>query len=55
VHKIFEFYKKIYLFSLKIPKKDRFGIYLKIENVCLEIIDLAINASLEPKLGKLKL
>ena len=53
VHRIYEFYKKIYLISPKIPKKDRFGIYLKIENICLEIINLIINASLEMKSNKL--
>jgi len=52
-HKVCEFYKKIYLISPKIPKKDRFGIYLKIENICLEIINLVITASLETKNNKL--
>lgn len=53
VHKVFEFYKKIYLISPKISKRDRFGIYLKIENICLELIDLTITASLEIKNNKL--
>lgn len=53
VHKVCEFYKKIYLTSPKIPKRDRFGIYLKIENICLEMIDLLIMASLEIKADKL--
>jgi len=52
-HKACEFYKKIYLLSAKIPKKDRFGIYVKIENICLEIINLVILASLEGKSNKL--
>ncbi len=54
MHKVFEFYKKIYLLSCKIPKKDRFGVYLKTENICLEIIDLTITASLEQKFEKIK-
>ncbi|PIV42485.1 MAG: hypothetical protein COX92_00375 [Candidatus Nealsonbacteria bacterium CG_4_10_14_0_2_um_filter_40_15] len=53
VHKVCEFYKKIYSVSPRIPKRDRFGIYLKIENICLEIIDLIITASLEIKINKL--
>jgi len=53
LHKIVEFYKKNYLLSPKIPKKDRFGIYLKIENICLETTTLIINASLEIKTNKL--
>jgi len=51
-HKICEFYKKIYLLSSKIPKKDKFGIFLKIENLCLEIMNLVITASLEAKINK---
>src|SRR3989344_789175 len=52
-HKVCEFYKKIYLISPKIPKKDRFGIYLKIENICLEIINSIITAALELRENKL--
>ena len=53
VHKITEFYKIVYLLSAKIPKKDRFGIFLKIENLCLETLTLIIAASLEIKNRKL--
>ena len=52
VHKVCELYKKIYLISPKLPKKDRFGIWLKIENICLEIINLIIAASFEAKTNK---
>mgnify|MGYP001592427117 CR=1 FL=1 len=52
VHKVCEFYKKIYLFSFKISKRDRLGIYVKIENICLETINLIIIASLEIKSDK---
>lgn len=52
VHKIFEFYKKIYALGAKIPKRDRFGIHLKIENICLEIIELSIAASFAEKQNK---
>lgn len=55
VHKVFDFYEKIYLISSKIPKKDRFGIWLKIENICLEIIDYIIAASFENKTAKFPL
>ena len=41
------------MISPKIPKKDRFGIYLKIENICLEIISLIITSALESKNNKL--
>ncbi len=43
------------MLSPKIPKKDRFGIFLKIENTCLEIISLIIAASLETKNNKFQL
>lgn len=39
----------MYQYSNFIPKKDRFGIYLKIENILLELIELSINASLQSK------
>jgi len=55
VHKVCEFYKSIYALSQKIPKKDRYGIYLKIENICLDTFYLTINASLETKDKKLPL
>lgn len=53
VHTICEFYKKIYSISSKVPKKDRFSIYLKIENICLDIFTLTIAAALESKSNKL--
>ncbi len=40
------------MLSPRIPKKDRFGIYLKIENLCLDIIELLVNAALESKNDK---
>jgi len=55
VQKICEFYKKIYLISPKLPKKDRFGIWLKTENICLETMNLIITASFEIKTNKFSL
>lgn len=52
-HKICEFYKQLYANAGKIPKKDRFGIYLKTENVCLAIIGLLLNAAFESREKKL--
>jgi len=52
-HKFCEFYKQIYLIGPKIPKRNRYGIYLKIENICLETINLLITASLEIRNNKL--
>lgn len=52
IHNVSQFYKNIYQFSDKISKRDRFGIYLKIENSCLDILDLIIEAALETKENK---
>lgn len=49
VHKASEWYKTIYKFSGKISKKNRFGIYLRIEQHSLELIDLLLVATLENK------
>lgn len=35
------------------PKKDKLGIFLKIENICLETAQLIITATLESKNSKL--
>jgi len=53
LHKIVELYKQIYWLSPKIPKKDKFGIWLKIENIILDLISLIIAASLEFRTNKL--
>jgi len=53
VHKVCDFYKNIYLLFPKIPKRDRFGIYAKIESICLEIVTLSIAAALEIKPNKM--
>lgn len=52
VHKIGELYKNIYFLSGKIPKRDKFGIYSKVENICLEIFCLSISASFSAKSKK---
>ena len=47
------FIKRFIYYPRKYLKKDRFGIYVKIENICLEVINSAILASLENKPNKL--
>jgi len=54
LHKFCDFYKKIYFTSFKILKKDRFGIFMKIENSCLAIIEILTEARFENKIYKLK-
>ena len=55
LHKFCEFYKKIYLLSPKIPKRDRFGIFARIETFCLDIIILIIESAAQTKNNKLQL
>jgi len=52
-HKICKFYKKIYLLSKKIPKRDRFGIFLKIESISIEIMFLILEATFETRSNKI--
>ena len=53
VHKSNEFYKKLYLVGKKINKRDKFGIWLKIENLSVEILTHTITAALEARASKL--
>ena len=52
VHKISELYKSLYALGKKIPKRDKFGIHLKIEGVCLDCLTLSIEAALSPRSEK---
>jgi hypothetical protein len=50
---LLDFYKNIYQLSPRLPKRDRFGICLRLEGIALESIELAVGASLEQKQEKL--
>ncbi len=53
VHTVCEFYKLIYAETNKVPKRDRFGIFAKIETVSLMLVELVITATFESKNQKL--
>src|SRR3989344_5558591 len=53
VHKISELYKKLYRLGNKIPKRDKFGLHLKIENLCLDLLNLSIQAGLSNRQTKI--
>jgi hypothetical protein len=53
VHLTTELYKRIYQISSKLPKKERLGIFLKIESGVLEILGSGIEASLLSRQEKL--
>lgn len=45
VRAVHELYVTLYRLSAKIGKRDRFGIYLKVEMVCLEVFTLSIETA----------
>lgn len=54
VHNITELYKTIYKLAQKVSKRDKFGIFLKTENLCIEALSLAIKAAFSAKIDKAK-
>lgn len=42
------------MLSAKLSKRDRFGIHLKIENLCLACLEFSISAAFEEKAEKIK-
>ena len=55
LHKLNEFYREIYVLGKRIPKRDKFGLYSRIENICLNILELVTTAMFETKTSKLSL
>ncbi len=49
VHKITEFYKDVYRLGLNMPKRDKYGIQLKIEEVSIDMLELVVEAALKTK------
>lgn len=47
--KLYELYKLIHLYRISIPKADRYTIWQRGEDTCLELLELVIGASLENK------
>jgi len=52
VHLSFDCYKKIYNISSRLPKKDKLGIFLKIENLCLATLTLILETALTTPINK---
>ena len=53
VHILTEVYKELYLCGKKVPKRDRFGLYAKVEAIGIECLTLSIEAALEEKSSKI--
>ncbi len=49
VHRVLELYKKYYLILPQIPKKDRYGICLRIDNIFIETLTNLLKACFEIK------
>ena len=49
IHKINVLYQNIYWLGKCINKRDYFGIWIKVENICLEILEYSLTAALKPK------
>jgi len=55
IHKLNELYRLIYEIGLKLPKHHRLGIWLKIENLCLETQEIVLTAVLDKRQTKMNL
>ena len=53
VHKISETYKTIYRLGKNLPKNDKLGPHLKLEQQCLECLRLSIESALSPRQQKI--
>ena len=53
IHNIADLYKNIYKLNKKLSKQDRFGIGKKIEDTCLDCLNLAIEAALSTREAKI--
>ena len=54
MHNVAEFYKLIYVTEKQIPKRDRFGIFMRIENTCLVLFENIISAAISQKQDKIQ-
>ena len=54
IHKVCDIYKKFYTLSSKSPKRDKLGIYLRIENICLDVFHNVVTAAFSSKDLKLQ-
>jgi CRISPR/Cas system CMR subunit Cmr4 (Cas7 group RAMP superfamily) len=53
IHNLADFYKNIYKLNKKSSKQDRFGIAKRIEDTCLDCLNLSIETALSNKEAKL--
>jgi four helix bundle protein len=45
VQKIYDFYRELYLVVEKMPKKDKYSLGLKLQNLTLDLLEFVIEAS----------
>lgn len=51
--KLYELYKLLYSYRANVPKADRYGLWQRAENNCLELLELVLAASGSAKAAKL--
>jgi hypothetical protein len=49
IHSLHTIYKTVYALGPKLSKRDRYGIYIKLESLCLDALSLATEAALIPR------
>lgn len=52
VKKVYELYRLLYSYRQNIPKSERYGLWLRTENSCLELLELILAAAQETKAAK---
>lgn len=52
IHSVTELYKAIYILASQLPKRDRYGIWSKIESLSIEVLARVIEAAFAEKKDK---
>lgn len=53
IHKIRVLHKEVYALGYALPKREKLGIHATVENLCVEILALAVKAAFQSKQIKL--
>lgn len=51
--KLYELFRLIYSYRTSVPKADRYSLWQKVENSCLDLLELILSASQQSKEAKL--
>jgi hypothetical protein len=53
IHTFVEFYKVFYAIGVKLPKRDRYGVYACLDRLCIDALQNLITAAFQSKSQKL--